>query len=93
MSLSVNLLALLPHDLPVVNCAECGRLATGDWGGYRRFKDIGLRLLVRWRPQRNGHRRPVCDFCDGFGRPNIPGPGEHRPEGQGVPIWRDMKSL
>jgi hypothetical protein len=93
VSLSANLLALLPQDLLVVDCADCGRLATNEWLAFKKWAPIGLRLVSRWRLHRSGHRSPVCDFCNGTGHRRVPGPGEHRGEGQGVPIWREMRSL
>lgn len=100
MSVSVHmrnfrLLQTLPGDVKVVDCAECGLLLTSCWAAFKVFRHNGLRLLCRWKVMRNGHRRPICMTCSGStksGRP-LPGPGENRPEGQGVKIWKDMRQI
>lgn len=86
------LLQQLPPHAKVVNCGDCGQLTTTEWNVYKKFAKHGLRLIGWWLPHKSGHRVPSCMGCSEFGR-NIPGPGEHRPLGQGVPIWREMKSL
>lgn len=88
-----QLLARLPQDAQVVDCAECGHLTTGQWHLYKTNSALGLRLLGGWKHERSGHRRPHCVGCRWAMGLNIPGPGEHRPEGQGVPIWREMGRL
>lgn len=57
------LLLHIPADVKVVDCMDCGRLATFDWQAWRAFRAIGLVLAAAWRPLRSGHRRPVCRLC------------------------------
>lgn len=85
------LLQRLPWDILVVDCSECGHLTTTEWGPFQNFGHLGLHVIGRWRARRDGHRVPVCRTCDG-GK-HVPGPGLHRPEGQAVPIWRELKRI
>lgn len=87
-----RLLQLLPGELKVADCSECGRLLTSCWKAFREHGALGLRVLGRWKGLRNGHRRPICRTCEGPLR-MVPGPGEHRPIGQGERIWRGMQDL
>lgn len=87
-----RLLQLLPGDVRVMDCAECGRLTTSCWAAFREHGKLGLRILGRWKAERD-HRRPLCKTCSGPRERPLPGPGEHRPEGQAVPIWRQLGGL
>lgn len=80
-------------NLKVVNCCECDALATTDWDGWRKYRHLGLRIIGRWKVRKDGHRRPICRGCARPTLRQVPGPGEHRPLGQGVPIWREMRRI
>lgn len=93
MSLTDRLLQTLPPDVRVANCADCDQLLTSCWQAFREFGRNGLRLLGTWKTTKSGHRRPVCKGCAAIRANSIPGPGEHRPEGQRVNINRQMRGI